>query len=61
MKKNLLLVVFGILWVIIAPKLKALPVIGGFIGFLEFLAVAIIVATILYHISLHLYLWYKAK
>lgn len=41
--------------------LVKLPVLGSLYGFLEFLAIALIIGYILYHIGLHIYLWIKVR
>lgn len=40
---------------------KQVPVLKPVAGFLEFLVLAIIVGTILYHLGLHIYLWFKVR
>lgn len=61
MKKNLLLTALVLLWVIFGSQVKALPVIGGLIATIEFLAFLILVGMILYSLGLHIYLWFKVR
>lgn len=61
MKKNLLLTALILLWIIFGSQVKALPVIGGLIGFIEFLTLTFLVGYILYHMGLHIYLWFKVR
>lgn len=61
MKKQWLFALGGLTYFIVSPYLKKLPVVGGLLGFIEFLAILLIIGTILYYLGLHLYLWFKVR
>lgn len=61
MKKQLLAALFGFLIFFFFKGGKQLPVIGGFIGFMEFLLIVSVLGYLLYAFIRYIYLWYKAK
>lgn len=50
-----------LIYFLISSWLKKLPVIGGFLGFIELLAWLLFIGSILYYIGLHIYLWFSIR
>lgn len=59
--KKYKLALLGFLANVAIQLAKQVPVLKPVAGFIEFLAVAILVGTILYIIGLNLYLWFKVR